>query len=254
MIKTLKLFLLIIAASTLLYAQEPVGKTESKDLTHTRFESVSIKNQGVRGIFSRLAFSFDIPVGLELARTDTEDLGFYKLDFKGGSLSDLMTGAIKVVNGGPNRYAWEIKDGAVYVFPEEGYRDPILNTILQIEVPKFHLNKNTGCRSFVQSLAADPDVNAVLGIYEMRLAGWNFSGFYIPQMGREFTFEVTDISFKAILDKSVKESPIARFWVIGRNSPDTFLLSLSASFEDTPKEWTGFQLDDFETETELEWK
>jgi hypothetical protein len=161
-----------------------------------------------------------------------------------------MNETIEAANGGPNRYKWELKDRAIYVFPEQGYRDPLLNSLLEIEVRKFALKKNTGCRGFVESLAADTDVKATLEDNGIRLAGYNFSGFYFPQMGREFGFETTNSTVKEILDKAVKESPTARFWVIGRNSLETFLLGLDASFEDMPGELRGIRLADRETDLE----
>ena len=55
---------------------------------------------------------------------------------------------------------------------------------------------------------------------------------YFPQLGRHFKFDVTDMTVKTILNKVVKESPLAKIWLIKKFSIDgTFDIRLNARHE-----------------------
>lgn len=62
----------------------------------------------------------------------------------------------------------------------------------------------------------------------------NFRGGYIPQVGQNFALDVSNMTLRSTLNKVIKESPAARFWLVTRNSDQTFFLSVGARFEDSP--------------------
>jgi hypothetical protein len=63
--------------------------------------------------------------------------------------------------------------------------------------------------------------------------GISFDAFTIPQLGRQFKLDVSDMTVKTILNKVVKESPLAKIWVIKKYSVDrTFVIWLNAHHED----------------------
>lgn len=246
MVRTLKLFILIVSASSFLFAQETVDKPEVTDISKIQFQKARFKTQGVGQLFSRLALGFDIPIGLELGNNE-EDLRFYTLNFKGGSLSDLMNEAIETVNNGQNRYKWKMKKGVVRIFPEDRYRIPVLRALVDTHVDNFSIEKNTGCDGFSAALIANRNIKKALKINGINFQRSVRGGFYFPQMGRDFTLEAKNMSLKSVLDKAVRESPIAKFWVIGKgDSPETFFLILSAWQEDFPKKWRGVTFDGLE--------
>ena len=107
-----------------------------------------------------------------------------------------------------DQYAWEIKDGVVNIFPKENYRDALFRDLLATQIDSFAVKKKTGCFELAKSLAATSEVRKVLAAYG---------------------------TLKSTLNKVIKESPAARFWLVMRNSSDqTFFLSLGARFEDSP--------------------
>lgn len=236
MVKSLIFLVLIVAANSVLFGQSVPEYNEQVDINAVRFEGLGIKEQTVRNVFFRLATRYDIPVGIELAQNDEIDLAFYTLDFKGGTLSELMNEAIEAVNIGPNRYTWELADGVVHIFPEPGYQAPVLDRLLRVEIADFSMTKGSSCRGFVESLTRSPKMREALDSNGIKLAGENFSGFYFPMMGKEFEIEARNMSLKAVLDKAVKESPVARSWAINLyEASNSFNLVVNARSENMPK-------------------
>lgn len=195
-----------------------------------RFENVRIEAQGVDSLFSKLSLNYDIPVGLEVAAGEDE-LAAYGLDLREGTLSDLLT----QFTSRYNRYAWEIREGVVNVFPKGDNRDAVSRDLLETNIGRFAVKKNTSCWDLARSLADTPEIKQVLAAHGTSYRRRNFIGAYIPQVGREFTLDVSDVALKPLLNKVIGTSPTARFWLITRNSYDrTILLDLNARHEGLP--------------------
>jgi len=63
-----------------------------------------------------------------------------------------------------------------------------------------------------------------------------FGGFYIQQLGQSFSLNLSNVQLKQILDRVVKESPVAKTWVIKRDAAMQKLsLNVKAGPEDPPK-------------------
>lgn len=212
------------------YAQQFARASKDKDLAAMRLENVRIEAQGVRQLFSRLSLSYDIPVGLEVAAYDDE-VDIYRIDFKNGTLSDFLTQFVTE----NSRYAWTIGDGVVNVFPKDNYRNPILQQILTTEISSFSVKKKTSCWTLARSLASTTEIRRTLGLHGITYSPGDPSGFYIQQLGEDFTLDVSNVTLKSILNKVIKESPVAKFWLIKKHSYNqTFSLDLSARFENSP--------------------
>jgi hypothetical protein len=107
--------------------------------------------------------------------------------------------------------------------------------LMETKISRFVVKKNTSCWDLAQSLVATPEIKKILEQYGTSYRKRNFSGPYIPQVGRDFTLDVSDEALKPILNKVIKASPTATFWLIKRNSYDqTVFLNLSARHEDLP--------------------
>ena len=196
----------------------------------TRIENVRIKARGIESVFSRLSLDYDIPVGLEVADSEDE-LATYQLNLKDGTLSDLLT----QFTAQHERYAWEIRDGVVNIFPKDRYRDTLFKDLLETKLSRFAVKKNTSCWDLARSLVATPEIKQVLDARGTRYRERNFSGAYIPQVGREFTLDVSGVALRPLLNKVIGTSPTARFWLVTRNSYDqTIFLNLNARHEGLP--------------------
>jgi hypothetical protein len=207
------------------------GKGES--LADLQLENVRIQSQGITSLLSKLARDYDIPVGLEIASNENQ-FDIYFIDFEKGTLSDLLNQFVNQYD----RYTWEIQDNVVNVFPKGGSRDIRLDIILRAEIDSFSIKENTGCFQLADSLIATPEMKNVLESMDITPRGPNFSGFYFPQLGRQFTLNVSHITLRSILNRVIKESPIAKIWHIELGNSDRMLsMRFSARQEDANRQW-----------------
>lgn len=233
MLKTvlrLSIYMLVVllGATSLVCAQVSAVTKKAANLADMQFESVRIEEQSVETLFTSLSLSYDIPIGLVIASND-DDLSTYVLDLKKGTLTDLLTQFASQ----HNQYTWEIKDGVVNIFPKHNYRDLVLDELLGAQISKFSVSENSSCWKLVDSLTNTLEVRKILRTYELARSGMNFSGAYFPQVGRQFKLEVTDMTVQRILNKVIKESPVAKIWLIKKYSVEgTFDIRLNARHED----------------------
>jgi|SoiMetStandDraft_5_1073268.scaffolds.fasta_scaffold23403_1 hypothetical protein len=226
---------LIIPLLTLVFGQfDTLAQTrvqKSQDLAVIQLENVQIKAHSIGSFFSTLALSSDIPIGLEIAFSkDTRTP--YAVDFKKGTLSELLTQFVTE----HTEYAWEIRDGAVNVFPKKGYRVALFEDLLKTRIGRFSVKENTSCAALVESLITTSEITKVLNVRGAKYRAPDLTGFYIPQVGRKFVLEVSNSTMKSILNRVVRLSPTAKFWVIATNSDGSLNVSLAANHEDAKKE------------------
>jgi hypothetical protein len=210
-------------------AQKSALANKNSDLAAMPLENVQIEAQSIGGLLSDLSLSYDIPIGLEIALNDNELLT-YNLDFKKGKLSDLLTQFVTE----HDQYAWEIKDGVVNVFPKASYRDLLFHELLDTTISKFSIKEETSCWALAKSLVTAPEIKKVLAAKGESYRARSFSG-VIPQVGKNFTLELSNTTLKSILNNVIKESPTAKFWLMTRNSYDqTLYVGINARHEDIP--------------------
>jgi len=220
--------LAVLLATTAVFHAREVAATQN-DLATRSLENVRIEAQSVGALLEKLSLHYDIPVGFEAASNDDERVN-YELDFKKGSLSDLLNEFV----ARHDQYAWEIRDGVVNIFPKDNYRDALFRDLLATQIDSFAVKKKTSCMELAKSLAATSEVRRVLAAHGTSYRERDFSGSYIPQVGQNFALDVSNMTLKSTLNKVIKESPAARFWLVTRNSDQTFFLSVGARFEDSP--------------------
>jgi hypothetical protein len=225
----------MLAAPGRTVAQSSVSESKRTNPARMPLENIEVEIQGVRGLFARLSFEYDVPIGLEVAQ-DEDVMATYRLDFKKGTLSELLTQFVTE----HDRYAWQIEGGVVSVFPKEGHRDPLLRELLATEIKNYSVQEKTDCQRFAKSLLSTPEVSKALEGYGLTFDTGRFGGFYIQQLGQRFSLNFSEASLKAILDRVIKESPAARFWVIRRDRAMQELdLIVTAKLEDPPKSDEG---------------
>lgn len=226
--------LLLLGVNGLVAAQVP-GSSEPKTdqpLTATmQLEDVRLRGD-VESLLAQLALQCDIPIGFERAMNDAA-IRERRMDFKKITLDDLLMQVLAEYQ----QYSWEIRDGAVYVFPKEGYRDPIIERLLNVEIKSFSLGKTTLTYDVEAILLKTRELKEVVDDYGLNTRnGYILSGFYFPQLGRNFTLDASNTTVRTILNRIVKESPVAKFWSISRNSSShTLTIDLDVNHEDAPK-------------------
>jgi len=189
-----------------------------------------IEEQGIQAFFSDLSLTYDIPIALEIASNDN-DFTIYIDNFEGGTLSQFLNRFVAQ----HEEYTWELKDEVVSVFPKEKYRDPIFKELLGTRLKTFSIPEKTNCWALEDALVKTPEIKKVLEAHFLQVSGRNFSGGYLPQLGRNFKLDVSNTTLGSLLNTVIKQSPVARIWFIKRyNYDQTFAIRFNARHEDAP--------------------
>lgn len=216
------------AASLIALPQTPIVRAKAE--ASMRLPATEIVAQGIKAFFSDLSLTYDIPIALEIA-SNNYDLATYRLDFKGGTLSEFLTRFVAQ----NEEYTWEIKDQVLSVFPKEKYRDPVFKELLGTHIKAFSISEKTSCWALEDTLLSTTEVKKILDAHALQVSGRNFSGAYIPQLGRSFKLDLSNTTLESLLNTVIKQSPTARMWFIERYSYDgTLAIRFYARHEDAP--------------------
>jgi hypothetical protein len=90
--------------------------------------------------------------------------------------------------------------------------------LLLTEINSFSVREKTSAWSFGQNLLSTPETKRILELYGTTYDTGRVGGFYIQQLGQKFSFQVSGVQLKAILDKVIKESPVAKNWIISNKA------------------------------------
>jgi len=207
-------------------AQGLDASRKNSDLATRLIKNVALEGE-LSNLLTRLSLDYDIPLGLEIS-SDEQLSNHYRVELSEGTIADLMSQII----GQNARYDWIIENGVLNIFPRDKYRDAFLAELLTVRIGSFAINKNSDCWKLQNDLVNAPEIKAVIDAHGIQ-TGINFSGAYIPQLGRQFSLRVFDTSLKALLNRIIRESPLARTWVIRTdNSSRTLSLGVvSRQFE-----------------------
>lgn len=222
------IFAICYASNSFAHTQRAIVWTKAD--VAMQLPATQIEGQGIEAFFSDLSLTYDIPIALEIASNNYE-LATYRVDFKGGMLSDFLTRFVAQ----HEEYTWEIKDGVLNVFPKEKYRDPIFKELLETQLKTFSIAEKTSCWALEDALVSRPEIKKVLEAHALQVSGRNFSGAYLRQLGRNFRLDISNTTLESLLNTVIKQSPVARMWFIKRYSYDrTFAIRFDARHEDAP--------------------
>ena len=210
------ILLLAISNSYRTEAQRPDSSRKNTDLANRLIKNVALEGN-FSNLLTRLSLDYDIPLGVEIS-SDEQLSNHYRVELSEGTVADLMSQIISQ-NG---RYDWIIENGVVNIFPHDKYRDAFLAELLTVRIGSFAVSKNSDCLKLQNDLVNAPELKAVIDAHGMQ-TGINFSGAYIPQLGRQFSLKVSDTTLKSLLNRIIRESPLARTWIISTHNPSRTL-------------------------------
>jgi len=208
-------------------AQSLDSATKTSDLATRKIRDVALEGQ-LRNLLTRLSLDYDIPLGLEIS-SDEKFSSRYRVELREGTVADLMK---QIINQN-EQYDWLIENGVVNIFPRDKYRDAFLAELLMVRIGSFAVNKNSDCWKLQNDLVNTPEVKAVIDAHGMQ-TGINFSGAYIPQLGQQFSVKVSDTTLKALLNRIIRESPLARTWIVSTDHSSR-TLSIGVTSRQTEK-------------------
>jgi len=217
------------------------------NLASKQLDDMRLRGCGVAGLMADLSLWYDIPIGFEVAM-NTGDCARLRMDFKQATLVEVLNQFVAE----HSEYEWEISNGVVNVFPKEGRRDPILQQILSAEIGIFSIKEGSVTWEVEKALLGTPQVAAVMDSYGLKAPNWNFSGFYLPNVGPNFKIDVSNMSVRSVLNNIVKESKTAKFWSVSRDSIEhTLYLKLTANQENPQKLMRRADFEDLEENLDL---
>jgi len=209
------------------FARDITIEVKEGDLAQLPLENVLLEEESIAQLLARFSFDYNIPVGLEVARGG-DQRGFYRIDFKKGTLSDFLTQFVTE----HKEYSWRIENGVINVFPKEDHRDPILRELLETKIRSFSVPEKTTTMTFGTNLLSTPEIERIVKLYGITYYTGDIGGFYFQQLGQRYSLHASNMQFKSILDKVLKESPVAQNWIISYDSSAQKLsLTVSARFE-----------------------
>ena len=181
---------------------------QNRDLATRWKKDVELEGQ-LWSVLARLSLEYDIPMGLEIS-SDEQRSNRYRLELREGTVADLM----RQITSQNKRYDWLIENGVVNIFPRGKYRDALLAELLRVRIESFVVEKDSDCWKLETDLVNTPEIKAVINEHGTQSPGADFTGFYIPQLGQNFSLKVSNITLKALLNRIIGESPLARTWLI----------------------------------------
>lgn len=218
------ILVLIISSRYRTEAQSLDSSRKNSDLSTRPIKNVALEGQ-LTNLLTRLSLNYDIPMGLEVS-SDERVSNYYRLQLSEGTIADLMN----QITSQNERYDWLIENGVVNIFPRDKYRNAFLAELLNVRIGSFAITQDSDCWKLEEDLVNTPEVKAIIDAHRMQ-TGANFSGPYIPQLGRQFSLKVSDTSLKALLNRVISESPLARFWFVSTTSRTLSLKVSSRSQE-----------------------
>ena len=214
--------LLILVFATGSFAQSEargVGKSAA-DIAVT---DLRIEGTNINKLLAKIAYKYDVPISLEVATNEdllkTDRLA---VQLKKGTLSDVFDDIIKQKPS----YMWEASDRTIQVFPKSDYRDPLLQTLLEIKVAHVSVRKSTVKLNFRETLTRRPELKILLGSYGVRPLNEGFSHHDFETFGGDFSLCLENMSVRSILD-SIIQTTRTKYWFIKRDeeSKEFFLIN-----------------------------
>lgn len=204
------LLIMVFAASSL--AQSETRRLK-KGVTDIAVTDLQIGGQNINKLLATIAYKYDVPISLEIATN--EDLLKSKsltVQLKKGTLADVLD---EIVRQKPS-YLWEAGETTIKVFPKSDFRDPLLQTLLEVKIAHFVVRKSTVKLNFREALTRSPELKNLLASYGVRPLNEGFSHSDFESLGGDFSLDLENMSVRSILD-SVIQTSRTKYWFIKRD-------------------------------------
>ena len=111
---------------------------------------------------AEVAYKYSVPISLEAA-TDEDFLKSRRVTVQvtRGKIADVLN---SIVEQKPAD-TWEVTETSIRVFPRSDFRDPLLQTLLELRIGRFVLPKRSAKLTFRQTLSGRPELKNLLASY-----------------------------------------------------------------------------------------
>ena len=218
--RLITLLIIVFAAGS--FAQSE-ARSLGKSTADIAVTDLRIEGTNINKLLAKIAYKYDVPISLEFA-TDEDLLKSQSLtvQLKKGTLADVFDEIVKQKRS----YMWEVNDRIIKVFPRNDYRDPLLQTLLEIKIAHVSVRKSTVKLNFRETLTHSPELKILLGSYGVRPLNEGFSAPDFETFGGDFSLDLENMSVRSILDSIIQTSR-TKYWFIKRDeeSKEFFLIN-----------------------------
>jgi hypothetical protein len=217
----------LITLLTIVFAAGSFAQSEArgfgKSAADIAVTELRIEGTNINKLLAKIAYKYEVPISLEVATN--EDLLKSKrlvVQLKKGTLADVFNDIVKQKPS----YTWEVSDRTIKVFPKSDYRDPLLQTLLEIKIAHLIVRKSTVKLNFREALTHSPELKILLGSYGVRPLNEGFSPPDFETFGGDFSLDLENMSVRSILD-SIIQTTRTKYWFIKRDeeSKEFFLIN-----------------------------
>jgi len=217
----------LITLLIILFAVSSVAKSEARGLVKSAADlavtDLRIEGTNINQLLAKIAYKYNVPISLEVA-TDEDLLKSTSLtvQLKKGTLADVFDAIVKQKPS----YTWETSDRTIKVFPKSDYRDPLLQTLLEIKIAHVSVRKSTVKLNFRQALTDSQELKILLASYGVRPVNEGFSPPDFETFGGDFSLDLENMSVRSILN-SIIQTTRTKYWFIKRDeeSKEFFLIN-----------------------------
>jgi hypothetical protein len=204
--------LVILILATNMYSQSESGQPHL-NASNVVVTDLRIKAKTMNQALAEVAYKYSVPISLEAATNeDFSKSRRVTVQVTKGKIADVLD---SIVNQKP-AYTWEVRDTSIRVFPRSEFRDPLLQTLLELRISRFVLPKWTARLTFRQTLSGRPELKSLLASYSVSSSIEAFAPDDIAPFGSDFSLDVENVTVRSILDSIIKDSP-TKYWFINRD-------------------------------------
>jgi len=207
-----KSMLIILTLSITMFSQSESGPPHlnAADVVVT---DLRLEGKTINQALAEVAYKYSVPISLEAATN--EDFSKSKrvtVQVTKGRIADVLD---SIVRQNP-AYTWKASETSIRVFPRSEFRDPLLQTLLELRISRFILPKRSAKLTFRQTLSGRPELKNLLADYAVSSSIEVFSPHDIAPFGNDFSLDVENATVRSILDKVITDSP-TKYWFINRD-------------------------------------
>lgn len=172
-----------------------------------------LEAKNINQTLAEVAYKYNVPISLEAAiNEDFLKSKRVTVQVTKGKIVDVLNSIVKQKPA----YTWEVTETRIRVFPKSDFRDPLLQTLLELRIARFVLPKRAAKLTFRQILSGRPELKSLLASYGVSSSVEAFSPYDIASFGDDFSLDVENATVRSILDSIITDSPI-KYWFINRN-------------------------------------
>jgi len=178
-----------------------------------RVTDLRVEARNIHLLLAKIAYQYNVPISLEVATDeDLLDGKHLNLNVNNGTLAEVLDSIVKEKPS----YAWDVSEGTIKVFPKREFRDPLLQTLLEVTISHFVVPGRTAKFTFRQVLTNRTELKNLLASYGVRPSNEAAHSSDVQSLGADFSLDLENASVRSILDHVIKNSQ-TKYWVISRS-------------------------------------